>query len=162
MSFFRVRCAAKTNGTVSWTTTSSSIRAVLASSDDGRGVYRTLSSHGCGDTASCALNDLVRSREGYLLARYASRLLSRSPIVHSDGPISVEGSFTTNELHEMACQAGLNAAPAVTRRCWPARMLLEWSKPCNPVRHTVDFRCGGNSLGCRRDRGRRGGFGGVA
>jgi len=73
------------------------------------------------------LNDLVRSREGYLLARFGSHLLSRSPIVHSDGPISVEGAFTTCELQEMACAAGLHGA--MVSRCFPARMLLQWNKP---------------------------------
>src|SRR5262249_55388965 len=72
------------------------------------------------------LNDLVRCRRGYLLAQYGGRLLSRSPIVHSDGPMSVEAAFTVNELKEMARKAGL--AGATVSRCWPARMLLQWNK----------------------------------
>lgn len=73
------------------------------------------------------INDLVRCREGYLLARFAAPLLSRSPIVHSDGPISVEAAFTVDEMKEMAGKANLQNAKV--SRCWPARMLLEWNKP---------------------------------
>src|SRR5438093_515405 len=40
------------------------------------------------------VNDLVRSRTGYLLAWMGTRLLSRSEVVHFDGPRSVEGAFT--------------------------------------------------------------------
>jgi 2-polyprenyl-3-methyl-5-hydroxy-6-metoxy-1,4-benzoquinol methylase len=71
-------------------------------------------------------NDLVRSPTGYLLARFGARLLSRSPIVHTDGPASVIGAFTRAELHDLARRAGLRKAKV--KRCWPARMLLEWSK----------------------------------
>ena len=40
------------------------------------------------------VNDLVRSRLGYWLAWAGCRLLSRSPIVHHDGPASVRAAFT--------------------------------------------------------------------
>lgn len=72
------------------------------------------------------VNDLVRCRRGYLLAQYGGRLLSRSPVVHADGPMSVEAAFTTSELKEMSSQAGL--VGATISRCWPARMLLQWNK----------------------------------
>lgn len=73
------------------------------------------------------VNDLIRSRYGYWLARYVSQLLSRSPIVHSDGPASVAGAFTIDELRTMATAAGMDSA-TISRR-WPARMLLEWTRP---------------------------------
>ena len=76
---------------------------------------------------SVFINDLVRNRRGYLLARFVSRVLTRSPIVHSDGPDSVAGAFTTKELREMADQAGMRTA--TISGCWPARMLLRWNKP---------------------------------
>ena len=76
---------------------------------------------------SVFINDLVRNRRGYLLARFVSRVLTRSPIVHSDGPDSVAGAFTTKELREMADQAGMRTATILG--CWPARMLLRWNKP---------------------------------
>ena len=72
------------------------------------------------------VNDLVRSRFGYLLARFGGYLLSRSPIVHSDGPISVAGAFTPQEFQEMSLRAGMQGA--TVKRIWPARMLLEWSR----------------------------------
>ncbi|HEY0980558.1 methyltransferase domain-containing protein [Schlesneria sp.] len=73
------------------------------------------------------VHDLVRGYYGYLMARYAVWLVTFSPIVHSDGPDSVEGAFTANELQDMAERAGLHGA--TISRSWPARMQLEWKKP---------------------------------
>lgn len=74
------------------------------------------------------VNDLHRSLAGYVLAVAACRLLTRSPVVHVDGPRSVEGAFTKAELRELAHEAGLRDA-TVSRR-WPSRMLLQWkAKP---------------------------------
>jgi SAM-dependent methyltransferase len=73
------------------------------------------------------INDLVRSRPGYLLAYLGTRLLSASDVVHFDGPCSVEGAFTVDELLALARRAGLDGA-RVTKH-WPCRMLLEWEHP---------------------------------
>jgi SAM-dependent methyltransferase len=73
------------------------------------------------------VNDLVRTRAGFLLAYVGTRLLSRSAIVHTDGPRSVEGAFTLSEAHTLAQRAGL-AAVTVARR-WPCRFLLRWERP---------------------------------
>src|SRR5262249_32920548 len=43
------------------------------------------------------VDDLVRSRRGYLLAQVGCRVLSGSRIVHADGPVSVAGAFTPGE-----------------------------------------------------------------
>ena len=43
------------------------------------------------------VDDLVRSRWGYLLAQVGCRLLSGSRIVHVDGPRSVAAAFTPGE-----------------------------------------------------------------
>ena len=51
---------------------------------------------------SVIVNDLVRSRYGFLLARFVARLLTRSPIVHADGPDSVAGAFTVCELRDLS------------------------------------------------------------
>jgi SAM-dependent methyltransferase len=72
------------------------------------------------------VNDLVRSRRGYLLAWLASRLLTRSPIVMGDGPLSVEGAFTPTEALVLATRAGLAGATISTH--WPLRLLLKWWK----------------------------------
>jgi 2-polyprenyl-3-methyl-5-hydroxy-6-metoxy-1,4-benzoquinol methylase len=73
------------------------------------------------------VNDLVRSRIGYVLAYLGTRILSASDIVHTDGPRSVEGAFTPEEFRDLARRAGLDEA-RVTRH-WPCRMLLVWERP---------------------------------
>jgi len=72
------------------------------------------------------VNDLVRGPFGFGLAYVGTRVLSRSPIVHADGPQSVAAAFTVQEMRQLAERAGLPQA-TVTRR-WPFRMLLEWNK----------------------------------
>jgi 2-polyprenyl-3-methyl-5-hydroxy-6-metoxy-1,4-benzoquinol methylase len=71
------------------------------------------------------VNDLARSRTGLLLAYAGTRLLSRSKVVHVDGPRSVRAAFTPEEALALAQQAGLSGA-TVERR-WPCRYLLKWA-----------------------------------
>ena len=71
-------------------------------------------------------DDLVRSRLGLALAWLGTRVLSRSPVVHVDGPLSVRGAFTAEELGQLAERAGLSGA-TVTRH-WPCRALVEWRR----------------------------------
>lgn len=73
------------------------------------------------------INDLVRSRAGYWLAVIGTRLLSRSKIVHVDGPLSVAGAFTPGEALRLCEQAGLHGT--TISRHWPQRMLLTWRQP---------------------------------
>ncbi len=54
------------------------------------------------------LNDLERSKTGYLLACTATRLLSRSRIVHVDGPLSVRGAFSKAEARNACRASGLD------------------------------------------------------
>lgn len=68
------------------------------------------------------VSDLVRSRLGLLGATVGCHLLSRSPLVHNDGPASVRAAWTPEELHDLAHRAGLQRA--TVRRCYPSRMLL--------------------------------------
>jgi SAM-dependent methyltransferase len=77
------------------------------------------------------VNDLERSRVGYVLAWLLCRLLSRSHVVHTDGPRSVEGAFSVTEARQMAEQAGLSGA--TVRRCWPWRFLLRWERLEKPL-----------------------------
>lgn len=72
------------------------------------------------------VNDLVRSRRGYLLAVIGTRLLSRSRIVHVDGPLSVAGAFTPPEALQLCKQAGLHGM--TVSRHWPQRFLLTWKR----------------------------------
>lgn len=73
------------------------------------------------------INDLVRSALGFVLAYAGTRLLSRSSVVHVDGPRSVENAFTVEEARALAERAGL--AGAVVVRRWPCRFLLSWPRP---------------------------------
>jgi SAM-dependent methyltransferase len=72
------------------------------------------------------VNDLERGPLGWLLAWAGARILSRSPIVHFDGPVSVEGAFTCAEVRRLARRAGLSGA--TVKRCWPCRYLLAWRR----------------------------------
>jgi SAM-dependent methyltransferase len=70
------------------------------------------------------VNDLVRSRFGYVVAWFGTRVLTRSPVVHVDGPRSVEAAFTIREARTLAERAGLADAGVSWR--WPWRYLLSW------------------------------------
>jgi 2-polyprenyl-3-methyl-5-hydroxy-6-metoxy-1,4-benzoquinol methylase len=72
------------------------------------------------------VNDLVRSSTGYGLAWLATRVLTRSPVVHVDGPRSVAAAFTLSEVRELAEAAGMGGASVVRR--WPCRYLLAWRR----------------------------------
>jgi 2-polyprenyl-3-methyl-5-hydroxy-6-metoxy-1,4-benzoquinol methylase len=71
------------------------------------------------------VNDLERSRLGYALAVAVTQLVSRSPVVHVDGPRSVEGAFSVREAQRLAADAGMQGA--VISRRWPCRFLLSWT-----------------------------------
>ena len=70
------------------------------------------------------VDDLIRSRLGYLLAWIGTRLLSGSRVVHHDGPLSVKAAFTPTEILDLASQAGLSNC--VMERTWPERYRLSW------------------------------------
>lgn len=72
------------------------------------------------------VDDLRRTRLGYWMAWCACRLLTTSPIVHVDGPRSVQGAFTSDEAAELARRAGWRGV--TVRHHWPERFLLTGSK----------------------------------
>jgi 2-polyprenyl-3-methyl-5-hydroxy-6-metoxy-1,4-benzoquinol methylase len=72
------------------------------------------------------INDLERSWLNWNMVWLASHLLTRSPVVHMDGPRSVAGAFNQLEVLELAKQAGLINVKVETR--WPCRYLLSWVK----------------------------------
>lgn len=78
------------------------------------------------------VNDLCRSQAGLLLAHAATRVLTRSAIVHTDGPRSVRAAFTPAEARELARRAGLRGVSVVRR--WPCRWLLRFPVDGAPVR----------------------------
>jgi 2-polyprenyl-3-methyl-5-hydroxy-6-metoxy-1,4-benzoquinol methylase len=71
------------------------------------------------------VDDLVRSRVGFALAWLGTRIMTRSRIVHVDGPLSVRAAFSISEIKGLADEAGLRGA--TISRHWPFRFLLEWS-----------------------------------
>jgi 2-polyprenyl-3-methyl-5-hydroxy-6-metoxy-1,4-benzoquinol methylase len=73
------------------------------------------------------VNDLERCRAGLALAHLATRLLTTSAVVHTDGPRSVARAFTRAEARALAGRAGLRGAAVGWR--WPFRYLLAWSRP---------------------------------
>ena len=72
-------------------------------------------------------SDLRRTRLGYAMACVACRLLTRSPIVRVDGPLSVAAAFTIEEARELAVRADLTGTTISPR--WPRRIFLVWRKP---------------------------------
>jgi 2-polyprenyl-3-methyl-5-hydroxy-6-metoxy-1,4-benzoquinol methylase len=72
------------------------------------------------------INDLVRNEISYGLVWLGTRLLSRSPIVQYDGPVSVQASYTGQEFLNMASQAGLTKCEVKT--CPPCRQMLIWRR----------------------------------
>ena len=72
------------------------------------------------------VNDLSRSRFNFVGVWLATRLLTRSRIVHFDGPASVRSAFTPAEAVALAARAGLHGA--IARERFPARYLLAWER----------------------------------
>jgi len=70
------------------------------------------------------VNDLVRNYKNLLMVSVATQVVSRSHVVHFDGPASVRAAFTPTELYSIASDAGLQNA--IVKERFPCRMLLEW------------------------------------
>lgn len=73
------------------------------------------------------ISDLSRSSLNWGFVWIGCRVLSRSPVVHFDGPVSVKAAFTPKEASELATRAGLIGATVTPR--FPCRWLLTWKKP---------------------------------
>jgi len=72
------------------------------------------------------IDDLRRTKLGYALAWIGCRLITSSPMVRVDGPLSVQGAFTVEETHALAERAGLQNVQIVKH--WPQRFLMTWQK----------------------------------
>ena len=70
------------------------------------------------------IDDLLRTRLGLGLCWVGCQLLSRSKMVHVDGPQSVRAALTLDEARQLAERAGLTGA--TFRRHWPERFLMQW------------------------------------
>ena len=79
------------------------------------------------EAADCVvISDLRRTRLGLALAHVACRGLSRSPVVHADGPQSVRAALTIPEFRRIADAAGLVGGSI--RKVWPQRFLFVWRR----------------------------------
>jgi SAM-dependent methyltransferase len=73
-----------------------------------------------------SVQDLRRTRLGYLLARASLAVLTRSDVARSDGPTSVAAALTLDEARQLCRDAGLSGA--AVQPCWPQRWLLRWER----------------------------------
>jgi 2-polyprenyl-3-methyl-5-hydroxy-6-metoxy-1,4-benzoquinol methylase len=71
------------------------------------------------------VNDLLRGPAEFALAWTVCRMVTRSRVVHHDGPASVAGAFTAAEARGLVQKAGLEGA--ILTKHWPRRFLLSWS-----------------------------------
>lgn len=72
------------------------------------------------------VNDLARTVPGLVLAFLGTRLLTASPIVHTDSVRSAQAAFSIPEIKKAIDEAGL--CQAHVERRWPSRFLLIWKK----------------------------------
>lgn len=73
------------------------------------------------------VQDLQRTRLGYVFAWVGLRLLTTSEVARNDGPISVQAAYTLEEARGLAAEAGLDGAEV--RPCWPERFTIRWVRP---------------------------------
>ena len=73
-------------------------------------------------TRGFIVEDLRRTVLGWGLAWAGGRILTRSPIVHYDGVVSVEGAFSIAEIQDVLGAAGLKNVDIPKR--WPQRFVL--------------------------------------
>lgn len=73
------------------------------------------------------INDLIRGRMAYAVTLLGVHALSRSRVVHVDGPRSVRAALTPGEMRGNLLDAGLDGA--VIKCCWPMRQVVVWSRP---------------------------------
>lgn len=72
------------------------------------------------------VDDLLRTNLGYTLCWIGCHVLTRSKMVHYDGPQSVRAAFTLNEARQLFEEAGYQGA--TFRRHWPERFLMQWTR----------------------------------
>ncbi|GAA5507593.1 methyltransferase domain-containing protein [Novipirellula caenicola] len=71
--------------------------------------------------------DLHRSRMNLAMVAFAGRVLSRSPVVHSDSVLSVQGAYTHAEFQTLA-QHALDGSIEM-HAAFPCRFLASYEKP---------------------------------
>lgn len=63
------------------------------------------------------VNDLYRSRAGYIAAWVAARLTTRNRLTRNDAPLSILRAYTPDELGILLEQAGFTS-PSITKHLW--------------------------------------------
>jgi 2-polyprenyl-3-methyl-5-hydroxy-6-metoxy-1,4-benzoquinol methylase len=95
--------------------------------EQGTTLLQAMSNAGSAWPALVLIDDLDRSLRGYVLTYLATRLLTRSRVVRTDGLRSARAAFTPAEALALAEAAGMHGS--VVARRWPCRWLLSWSRP---------------------------------
>lgn len=72
------------------------------------------------------VQDLRRTRLGYLFAWVGLHTLTRSDVARSDGLVSVRAAFTLAEASRLCSEAGLTGARVT--RAWPQRYTIRWRR----------------------------------
>lgn len=72
------------------------------------------------------VQDLRRTRAGYLIAWIGLHTLTRSRVARIDGLRSVRGAFTIDEARALCLEAGLDRA--TIRPVWPQRFTIRWTR----------------------------------
>ena len=76
--------------------------------------------------SSLFVQDLRRTRLGYVFAWIGLHTLTRSEVARSDGLVSVRGAFTLEEVGSLCREAGLSDAEIGT--AWPQRFTVGWRR----------------------------------
>lgn len=88
---------------------------------DDHQVFRLLQAMQAAALHGIVICDLERSRFNLTLVQIASRLLSRSSVVHHDAAASVRAAYTSSEFEQLA--SGALARPVRMHRAFPCRFI---------------------------------------
>ena len=72
------------------------------------------------------IQDLRRTRLGYVFAWIGLHALTRSDVARSDGLVSVRAAFTLSEVATLCQEAGLTDARVTS--VWPQRYSIQWRR----------------------------------
>lgn len=72
------------------------------------------------------ISDLLRSRVGLMMVYFATRTLSRSPVVKTDGIISLKAAYTMAEMRKLMDKAGMERG--LLKKVWPERLMIVWER----------------------------------
>ena len=98
------------------------------------------------------VNDLRRCRSGWLLACAGVRILTRSPTVHVDAQLSVEGAFTPQEALALAHRAGWDGATRAPQVSISLSNVVETAVSIGPTLSAVEAANTMWDVSCHRRR----------